>query len=203
MYKIDKSKIIEPKDFDEKCRKKGSAWLSKHKDDPDFQRKLPAYWKGFLVELSKCYKNRCAYSAVFIPTEDGAIDHFEPKSKYPQLAYEWSNFRFIGPLCNSLKNDRGSDEILDPLLVEDDWFRIILPSLQLTINKDKIPQEYQQLAQNTIKLPHLDHDERFIVTRQAWLSMYQEGNITLHGLYRVAPLLAKAIEEQQLNSTPE
>ena len=45
----------------------------------------------------------------------GTIDHFRPKSKYPKLAFVWSNYRLAGQAINMRKGD--SEDVVDPFTV--------------------------------------------------------------------------------------
>lgn len=83
-------------------------------------------------------KNLCAYSAFYIrPAEIHTIDHFLPKSKRLDLAFEWNNFRFCCSLVNSKKKD--ATDILDPFQIQPLWFALnfwdfsIYPSDELPI----------------------------------------------------------------------
>lgn len=44
---------------------------------------------------------------------------------------------------------------------------------------------------------HLGHDERVVRQRREWYRMYQEGELTLDGLAKKAPLIAAAIRKQE------
>jgi hypothetical protein len=80
-------------------------------------------------------------------------------------------------------------------LVEDDWFEILLPSLQLVLT-DAVPPEERTRAEFTLQRLHLRDDERVIRQRQQWYQLYLDGEITLTGLERNAPLIARAIKKQ-------
>ena len=75
------------------------------------------------------------------------------------------------------------------------WFEIILPSLQLRIT-DQVPAQLRPKAEYTLERLHLQDDERVIRQRREWYRMYQEGELTLDGLFRKAPLIAAAVEKQ-------
>jgi hypothetical protein len=124
-------------------------------------------------------------------TLDGTVDHFNPDRS---LAYEWNNYRYASGLMNCCKSK--STRILDPFAVQEGWFRVLIPSLQLIVLKDRIPAELYELAEETVRRLHLKDDERIIRWRKAWYDMYLEGKINLPGLRQVAPLIAAAIDEQ-------
>jgi hypothetical protein len=54
------------------------------------------------------------------------------KHNYPELAYEWSNYRHAIGRVNGCKGNL-DDLVLDPFEVEDDWFAIQIPDLQLVL----------------------------------------------------------------------
>ena len=78
----------------------------------------------------------------------------------------------------------------------------MLPSLQLVIT-DAVPLEERQKAEFTLQRLRLRDDERVLRQRQAWYQMYIDGEITITGLEKKAPLIARAIRKQQAISQPE
>ncbi|NJL59376.1 MAG: hypothetical protein HC887_06775, partial [Desulfobacteraceae bacterium] len=61
----------------------------------------------------------------------------------------------------------------------DDWFEIILPSLQLIVVKNNVPPQYFDKARFTLERLHLQNDERLIRVRQTWYQMYKDGKSIL------------------------
>jgi len=179
----------EPTDFDEKVRQPGSAWLVQH---PTGRPK--DFWGKCKGDLSDGFRNLCAYSAMFEPV--GTVDHYLSCDTDRQQAYEWSNYRFASGWINSSKRT-ADDTVLDPFLVEDGWFEILLPSLQLVLT-DAVPRGKEELAEYTLTRLHLRDDERVIRQRREWYRMYQDGELTLDGLEKKAPLIAWAIRKQQV-----
>ena len=62
--------------------------------------------------------------------DDGTVDHYLSCANHRALAYEWTNYRFTSARMNSIKRTE-DDRVLDPFEVGDDWFEILLPSLQM------------------------------------------------------------------------
>lgn len=180
----------EPSDFDEKARQLGNNWLSKN---PDPKKRPKDYWSPFKSYLADGFGNLCGYSAMYEPV--GTVDHYLSCENHRHLAYEWSNYRFASAWINSSKGTV-DDQVLDPFQVGDDWFEILLPSLQLVLT-DAVPPHERQKAEFTLQRLHLRDDERVIRQRQAWYQLYLEGNITLQGLEKKASLIARAIRKQQ------
>jgi hypothetical protein len=144
----------EPPDFDVNVRRRGEAALLELIGSPDAPkhrgrardkladriedlpgRALPDFWTAALPSLRTSYHDICAYLGMYIDPATGAatVDHFKPKSKYPELAYEWDNFRFAARQPNSDKGDH--EDVLDPFEVQDGWFVLDL----LTFEVDAAP----------------------------------------------------------------
>jgi hypothetical protein len=182
----------EPKSF-ARIRQRGSGWLSRNPTgDP------PSYWREALADLQKAFAGRCGYSAMFEPS--GTVDHFVSRARDRSLAYEWTNLRYAAHWLNASKGDR--DGIIDPFEIEDGWFELILPSLQLVIS-DAAPARVRRLLETTLARLPIGHDERIIRQRRAWLEAYEGGLVTLDGLRTFAPLLAAAVERDLASKTPK
>src|SRR4051812_47981176 len=125
----------------------------------------------------------------------GTIDHYLSYRNHPHLAYEWSNYRFASSTMNSIKS-AADDVVLDPYDVEDGWFEIILPSLQMRAT-EHVPLALRPRAEATLSRLKLRDDERLIRWRQSWYEMYRAGELTLDGLERVAPLIAAAVRKDE------
>lgn len=187
--------IPEPKDFDAKCRKKGSKWLVDHPGS----RRPKDYWSPFRGDLSTGFGDRCGFGAMWIPS--GTVDHFISCNEDESQAYEWTNYRFVDGWMNSAKSKKKSKDILDPFLVEDGWFEILLPSMQLALSPF-IPDAIRALAEATIHALPLRDDERVIRVRREWYRMYEDGDLTLSGLRAKAPLIAAAVEKRDRSRPP-
>lgn len=181
--------IPEPEDFDEKCRKKGAAWLAEH---PGAKRPA-SYWRDFNSDLREGFSERCAFQGLHISS--GTVDHYQSWDGNKHLAYEWSNFRYVEGWLNSSKQNKPVDDLVDPFEDCEGWFEIILPSLQMIVSDD-IPHEFRVRAQNTLKTLPIRDDERAIQTRRSLMKMYEEGKLSLAGLDDWFPLLAKAIRKR-------
>jgi uncharacterized protein (TIGR02646 family) len=60
-------------------------------------------WRDFLNDLSPVFFGLCGYCEE--PCR-GEVDHFRPKSKFPELVYQWSNWVFACHSCNSVKKEK-------------------------------------------------------------------------------------------------
>lgn len=185
--------VEKPADFAEKVESPGATWLAEHASG-----RPKDLWSPFKPQLADAFRNLCAYSAMFEPV--GTVDHFVSCDEDRAKAYSWSNYRYASGWINSSKNSLLSSEIFDPFVVEDGWFEILLPSLQL-VATDSVPEGMRERAKFVLKRLHLRDDERVLRQRREWYRMYQDGELTLEGLRKKAPLIAAAVVKQQENAT--
>jgi len=179
--------VPKPAGFAEAAKIPGAAWLAGH---PDAKRPKD-YWTPFKGRLADGFRSLCAYSAMYEPV--GTVDHFVSWNEDPSKAYEWENYRYCSGWINSSKQNLKAAEIFDPFEIEDGWFKIILPSLQLIVS-EAIPPEHRARAEFVLKRLHLRDDERVIRQRREWLKLYQQGDLSIQGLHSKAPLIARAVE---------
>lgn len=85
----------------------------------------PAYWARFRPELGRRFSRLCGYCerrcdlAADVGDRSETVDHFRPRSRFPQLTYEWSNWIFSCRQCNvEHKQDKWpADGYVDPCAV--------------------------------------------------------------------------------------
>lgn len=160
------------------------------------ERRLPAYWCEIRFELAAAFRERCAYTAMWL-SEPGDVDHFISIAEDRSKAYDWDNFRYCTGSINSSKQALRSSQLLDPLEVEDDWFELMLPSLELRVT-DRCPAHLRPRAEFMLDRLHLRNGEQIIRYRQQFYEIYRpEDPTTLDLLDRWAPLLARAIRKQE------
>ena len=91
--------------------------------------------------LKRMFQGKCAYcESRFAHTSYGHIEHFRPKSRFPELTFEWENLLWACGVCNSTENkgdhfpeDENGGLLLDPC--EDD------PTLHLRFVYDDVREE--------------------------------------------------------------
>lgn len=181
-------RVPAPPQFLQKCRVPGEAWLAAN---PGALRPRD-YWSQFKPALADGFSNRCGYSAMYEPV--GSVDHFKSWNNHPALAYDWGNYRFAAEWMNKSKQTADED-VLDPYEVQDGWFEISLPDLQMSVT-DRVPQAERARAEYTLTRLHLRDDERVIRQRRTWFEMFEKGKINLAGLKQVAPLIAAAVKKR-------
>ncbi len=178
-----------PAGFVEGVEEAGKRWLA---NNP--MGRPRDLWSPFKPQLAEAFRDLCAYSAMYAPV--ATVDHFVSVSEDRRLAYAWSNYRYCAGWLNAAKQNLSSKELLDPFAVEDGWFEILLPSLQLVMT-DALPKRQRARAETMLRRLHLSNDERVIRQRREWLRMYEDGELTLAGLVRKAPLIALAVAKRE------
>ncbi|MGE6762786.1 hypothetical protein ACQKGO_32545 [Corallococcus interemptor] len=153
----------------------------------------PAYWRRCNDQLAAAFLERCAYTAMYLGAP-GTVDHFISLEEDRRLAYEWTNFRYSAGWLNSRKQALVSARLMDPFEVEDGWFALLLPSLQLQVT-ERCPPKLRERAAETLRLLGLDHDERVVRYRRQWLEEYERRRVTLDYLEDKAPLVARAVRD--------
>ena len=182
--------VPEPPDFDREVRQKGEAWLAKN---PDKKKRPKDLWSPFRKNLADGFQNLCGYSAMFLP--NGTVDHYISCDQDRTKAYDWNNYRFAAAWINSSKN-KLDDRVFDPFEVQDDWFEVELRTFRLIPRFSKIPENEWERAKLTLQKLHLDNDERVVKQRREWYRMYDSGELSLEGLEKKAPLIARAIRKR-------
>ena len=178
--------VPEPADFRSKAQEPGNAWLAAN---PEAKRPKD-YWTPFKPALAQGFGDCCAYSAMYEPV--GTVDHFVSWDQDRSMAYEWGNYRYCAAWVNASKSKMPVAELLDPFEIEDGWFELLLPSLQLRVS-EAVPDELRERAEHMLDRLHLRDDERVVRQRREWYGMYQSGELSLDGLEKKAPLIAAAV----------
>lgn len=177
-------------EFNSRVRQRGQNLLASH---PGISgNALKNYWKHAAPHLHAAYGCICAYTSIYLP-EQGSVDHYLPKDTHPHLAYEWSNYRLASQRVNSAKGNSAS--VLDPFLVQDDWFFLEVPSCLIRPNPALDPDLRNQISQ-TVNILRLNQDDNYVQDRCSLLIDFARGHVTLDFLDRRYPFLAKEIRRQ-------
>ena len=100
-------------------------WGKEFKDKRDQNQSAPFQWKTYqgkplneliLLELESVSKNHCAFCDGY-PLGTFArqtLEHFRPKSHFPQLAYVWWNLFVCCDKCQSSKGEKFDRKLLKP-----------------------------------------------------------------------------------------
>ena len=122
------------------------------------------------------------------------VDHFRPKSLFPQLAYKWTNLRLSCQLMNARKGD--SQRIIDPFELRNNAFCLIFPAMLIAVNLLETDDQYD-LCQDTIERLGLN-DERVLKARLQWVIHFARQEIDGRFLRRHAPFIWSEIQRQQI-----
>jgi hypothetical protein len=181
--------VAEPEGFDQACRSRGKTWLAEH----EVTLRPRDYWSPFREQLAKGFADRCGYLGMYITS--GHIDHHRPIKTHRELAYEWSNYRYVDSCINQCKGSLG-DELLDPYEVEEGWFEIELPSLQMRAT-ERVPEAMKDRAAFTLRRLQLRDGEAALRYRRMWLEIYERGGVDLKTLDQIFPLLSEALRRRE------
>jgi len=187
----------EPNTFDGDVRQPGVAFLKTSPNPTRKQFRKHGYWTKCLPDLRRAYGGVCAYSSMWIPF-GGSVDHFEPKSVKPLLAYEWSNYRLASERLNHYKAD--STSVVDPFEVQSGWFELdfatffVLPGPQL-------PVDVTARIEETIRTLRLNSDDSLVRGRFDITKDYADGHVTLGYLQSRYPLISSELIRQGLQDS--
>lgn len=188
----------EPGNFAASVRNPGATFLRSLRRPPTIvQFNRNNFWTHALRDLISAYGSICAYSASWIPTATQAsVDHFRPKSKHPNLAYEWSNYRLATKEMNSHKGD--ATDILDPFALQPGWFVLDMASFHIRPNRG-LPTPLMESIQNTITILKLNHDA-YVQMRFEIVRDYSKGDVSLRFIQRRYPFIASELVRQNLTT---
>jgi hypothetical protein len=91
--------------------------------------------------------------------------------------------------------------VLDPFEIQDGWFKVILPSMQL-IRTPNIPANMRTKAGFTLTKLKLANGIKVRRNRKRWYEDYKNGKITIVGLEDYAPLIADAVKALLASGQP-
>ena len=75
--------------------------------------------KETLKSLQDMYAYCCAYCEAEIENvASGHIEHFRPKSLFPNLMFDYNNLHYCCPKCNTNKKDKYDEKMIDPSVDE-------------------------------------------------------------------------------------
>ena len=185
----------EPTDFNEKVRKRGQLFLKNNPLPNSRQFQCHNYWTHIKGTLYQLYKNICAYTGEWFPETSASVDHFIPKSKEPQLAYEWNNYRLTTDKMNNHKGD--SMDIVDPFEVQFGWFVLVFPICAVKPGKNLTKLDCQKVDR-TINVLGLNSDERMQIRYNIIQSYIDDANISYDSFGKKYPYIAYELKRQGL-----
>lgn len=180
----------EPSSFNSSVRVPGERLLER--GTPSCSKKFKNFWKSISHDLHRSYDGICAYSCMYV-MPPGSVDHFLPKMQFPELAYEWQNYRLSSQRLNQHKGD--SVSVIDPFAVREGWFIIDFPSCLVKAGHGVSAAVTTQIDK-TIEVLKLNDDDTLVQERCDIMLEYADGNVTIDFLTRRYPFLAQEIIRQ-------
>ncbi len=160
---------IDAPDFLKKnANKWNTHFANKRKADSKFEFQWKTYQKKKVNELlipflQKFTQNHCSFCDDFPFTMSReTIEHFRPKSLFPNLAYTWENLFLCCDTCQSAKLEDFDEKLLKPDEKDyrfEDYFQCNYKTGELEANETQSP-ENQEKAKITIKIYELNQEDR-------------------------------------------
>jgi hypothetical protein len=193
----------EPVDFDARVRCRGKAFLAMTPKPTNSQWRTKEFWMASHDQLYALYGGICLYCASWTARKNSSrlvgntsVDHFLPKSIYPELAYEWTNFR----LCRSQLNQRKDDslDVVDPLAINSDWFQLDFFTLRIESNpaESKIIRSRVESTINRLGL----NDDGYVKERFAVMKQYCFYGVSFSKIEGKYPFIAREIKRTDFDT---
>lgn len=125
---------------------------------------------------------RCAYCECGIVGEAGHIEHFFPRSRFPGMAFDWSNLFYSCDsrrTCGNAKDGKESGEynpedLIKPDVDEPDEFLLFLPNGQV-VPRSSLDPGRRRRASETIRVFKLG-DQKLEGKRRRALKQFTDAN---------------------------
>jgi len=185
----------EPQIFDSEVRIPGLKYLEKNPKPNSKEFRKHDYWRKINPELYQLYNGICAYTGMWFSDSDRSVDHFIPKSKSPELAYEWNNYRLTTQRMNNTKGDEIN--LVDPFDIEFGWFVLDLNTCIIKPNETLADSDRKKIV-HTIKTLKLNSDDDRVENRHEVLQGYIDNVFDFEFLKEKYPYIAYEIKRQGL-----
>lgn len=185
----------EPKEFNDTVRRPGKEFLKVCPHPMGNDWKKNRYWNRCSDELYTAYGGICAYTGQWFSKSVStvSVDHFLPKSRYPEQAYEWENYRLTYQMMNSFKGDKIT---LDPFKLENGDIVLDIPSCLVKPRADA-SEDFKKAAWYTVNTLRLNHEIQ-VSHRFEVVSNYAAGYITKRFLEQKYPFIAMEMARQNM-----
>lgn len=193
----------EPANFETLVRIPGQLFLKGNSNPSSSQFQLHDYWTKVIEDLAAAFDHICCYSSISMRHQLGpSTDHFLCKSTHPQLAYEWSNYRFCCRTANEAKSTNTG--ILDPFMVGAGQFAIDFTRLSLAGNRCLVTvvpgpncaANDLPIVQRTIRVLKLNEEKRFLEQRRALFELFDRKRWSAAQISEFNPFLGQEIIRQ-------
>ena len=139
----------------------GQEWEQRHAQNPLAQFIWHTVNKQDVKELvlpalQEQTQGHCSFCDAYpvSPPSNPTIEHFRPKSKFPQIAYKWENLYYCCDFCQTSKGNKFEEALLAPDAPDfdfDRYFQWDFTNGYLLVNKTGTPED-QNRARVTIEL---------------------------------------------------
>jgi hypothetical protein len=190
----------EPLGFDAKVRQKGLRWIQESGLDSSqpvpVGMKVKPLWQVCLPELLEAYGRICVYVCIYIEEVTGSatVEHFVPKSRRLDLAYEWSNYRLV---CGAMNGSKSNfEDVLDPFTLKKGTFQLNLVNGAILVNT-KLATPSKTKALETVSRLKLD-SPKCRRLRLRYFTKYIQRQIDAAFLREQAPFVYLEMKRQNL-----
>jgi hypothetical protein len=129
---------------------------------------------------------------------ESSVDHFQPKSAHPHLAYEWGNYRLAHSKINGYK---GSNQgVLDPFHIQAGWFILDFANCHVRSNP-AVSHIIRAQVEQTIRILHLNSDDSLVQFRFSLVRNYSKNHIDMEFLKTYYPFIAVELARQGLEQS--
>jgi len=186
-----------------RVRQPGMLFLAATPNPTNAEWNQHRYWQNVHADLYAWHRGICVYCASWTPRFRGrgvdhtSIDHFVPKSKNRQLAYEWSNFRLVRSKLNHRKDS--FQDVIDPCTLRSGWFRLNFITFLLEPNAALLPRAQRQVTA-TIQRLLLNSDSAYVNERARVIYQYAAGKMTFADIQRRYPFIASEMNVQSFDT---
>ncbi len=189
-----------PYGWQKHVRERGRRWLNDPAANNRGAERPESFWLNYRDQIGERFNCICCYTVVWVA--NGEADHFVPWARVrgtaqAELAYDWTNIRYADSWINRSK---GAAVFPDPFTVQDDWFELHLPSLELRTTGQH-PATEQAAIDNLLERVRDDH--RVMKLRRRYLKQYLDRDRSLKSLEQDAPLLARALRTNPAYLRPD
>ena len=130
-----------------------------------------------LEQLNLMFKGCCAYcEGYYRDTSFSHIDHFKPKSIYPNLMFDYNNMNLSCTICNQSKSDIDDDRLINPTIDE--------PSKHLQYRTYML-YPLDERGRFTIETFKLNSNERTCAKEELYIKIYDGLQIIIKSIERI------------------
>ena len=173
MHWVDRGQ--EPDDLERVRSRYTPRWIEYY-DHGILPKPRDSRWTDFKPDLDRVFFGLCAYCE---ERQNGEVDHFQPKSRFPKLVYVWSNWVLACHGCNHSKLNKWPEGgYVDPCTGAsserpENYFDFDLVSGEI-VPKDGLISTRRLKAQTMISELGLN-DVHHLINRLEWLRRVDEA----------------------------